>query len=869
LSNSKLRVALILSLLVGNTLASKEGPALGLRLSVKWGAVGPRADGETFRSILTLVNRGASPLPGRGWTLYFNLPQPILSETTATSVRLTRINGDFHKLEPTDAFPAVDPGQSVAIPLVTPRAIVNASGAPSGFYLVEDSEGAPPTRAVESVTIEPFLKPEQTIRGAKDRMPATTPALRFAQNTGLAPLSPGRYGPVTPTPVRLIPRPGRLALTPATEIHFGPGLSAEAQLLATSLRPLIGHEPRVVASAGVGTDAILLTVGAVLVDGRSAAAGDSAYRLTIDPRRGIAITGTDPAGVFYGIQTLRALVAPEAYASPQPRLILDAVAIEDAPRFHYRGLLLDVARHFQPKQGVLKLLELMAFYKLNTLHLHLADDEGWRIAIDGLPELIDVGGRRGHTLDERDHLVPSFGSGPDPDTEPGSGHYTRADFVEILREARLRHIDVIPEIDVPGHARAAIVAMRARHARFSRSGTPEEAGRYLLTDPEDRSSFRSVQGWTDNVIDVCQPSTYAFLRKVIAEVAALYAEAGVPFEVFHVGGDEVPAGAWLRSPACNRLLGAGSDEARTAARLRDHFLHQLNGILAERGVVSAGWEEIAFTETHADGKTIKEPNPAFLASRVRPYVWNNVWGEGAEDHAYKLANAGYDIVMAHAANLYFDLAYDKDPDEPGQDWAGFVDTRSAYEFAPFNLYSTARSDLMGNPIEAQTAFARRVRATQAGRKHILGLQGCLWGENAKGAALMEYLLFPKLLGLAERAWAKEPVWEEVSEALRREPLLAADWNDFANRIGQRELVRLSFLAGGVGYRVPAPGAVVENGVLSANVAFPGLTIRYTTDGSEPTATAAAYVGPTAVGGRVKLKAFVASGHSSRTAVVGP
>src|SRR5262249_30470290 len=146
-----------------------------------------------------------------------------------------------------------------------------------------------------------------------------------------------------------------------------------------------------------------------------------AYQLTIDPDSGIDIVGTDSAGVFYAIQSLRSWLPVEAYRGTNRELSLDAARIHDAPRFRYRGLHLDVARNFQSKQTVEKLLDLMAFYKLNRLHLHLTDDEGWRIEIRALPELTEIGGYRGHTLDELDHLLPSQGSGPFADPKVSSG----------------------------------------------------------------------------------------------------------------------------------------------------------------------------------------------------------------------------------------------------------------------------------------------------------------------------------------------------------------------------------------------------------------------------------------------------------------
>ena len=214
----------------------------------------------------------------------------------------------------------------------------------------------------------------------------------------------------------------------------------------------------------------------------------------------------------------------EVYRQKNKEIPVDSVKIVDAPRFRYRGLHLDVARNFQSKQTVEKLLDLMAFYKLNRLHLHLTDDEGWRIEIKQLPELTSVGGRRGHSLDETANLIPSQGSGPTPDSKssPGTGYYSQGDFVEILRFAQQRHIMVIPEIDLPGHARAAVKSMEARRHKLRAQGQTDEADAFLLQDPNDKSKYESVQLWRDNIVDVGRENTYRFLKVVVNEFRDIY-----------------------------------------------------------------------------------------------------------------------------------------------------------------------------------------------------------------------------------------------------------------------------------------------------------------------------------------------------------
>ena len=300
--------------------------------------------------------------------------------------------------------------------------------------------------------------------------------------------------------------------------------------------------------------------------------------------------------------------------------------------------------------------------------------------------------------------------------------------------------------------------------------------------------------------------------------------------------------------------------------LSDHFLREVNHLLETRGLATAGWEEIALKEIKKNQRTRKVPNEFFLQNNFIPFVWNNVWGWGAEDLGYRLANAGYKVVLCNATNLYLDLAYDKDPKEPGLYWAGFVNTRSVYEFTPYDIFKCANVDRMGNPIYLDN-YKDRILLTDSGQKNILGIQGQLWGERLKSAAQMEYMAFPRLLALAESAWAQQPEWATIEDPQIRAEKFAASWNEFCNCLGQRELPRLDYLNGGINYRIPPPGAVYEEGLLMSNVEFPGLTIRYTTDGSDPDKNSAIYSEPIAVSGTVYLKTFTTNNRSSRTTTI--
>jgi hexosaminidase len=825
-------------------------------------------DGARFRSVLTLVNRGDVPLKGKRWTLYFNFLREIDSTTVGAPVDITRINGDFYKLEPGTAFAPIPPGGQLRIPFEAPGSAIKHIDAPADFYVVfEGPDGtSKPPAVVSDVIVEPFTRPKQTKRAPNDVLPVPTPASRYRDNQSLSVRPADSVGRIVPTPVSTERRSGTFTLSADATIRYEKGLASEARQLAAGLAPVLGRRPRTTTEA---TDAAITLRRGNVTPPMADSARAEAYQLSVDPEAGIEIVGTTGAGVFYGVQSLEAWLPVDAYRAPSPPVAVPAVRITDGPRFDYRGLHLDVSRNFQSVEAVKRLLDIMAFYKLNTFHFHLTDDEGWRVAIDGLPELTKVGGRRGHTLTEQNHLVPSHGSGPNPapSASPGSGWYSRADYLEILRYAKARHITVMPEIDVPGHARAAVQAMKARGRRLRAAGDTAAARRYRLHDPQDESTYESVQGWDDNVLNVCQPSTYRFLAKVVDELRALHETAGAPLPAVHVGGDEVPDGVWTKSPACDEYI-ARTEGVENADDLFGHFLARFQDTLATRGLTMAGWEEVGLEEaTHQ--ATTTTPNMTLVDQAVRPYVWSNIWGGGTEDRAYRLANAGYEVVMSQATNFYFDMAYSKHPRESGYYWAGFVDTQDPFSFVPFDLYKSADRTVMGQPINPDSAFADRVPLADSARSNILGLQGQLWGETLRSTRRMEYMAVPRLLSLAERAWAPQPKWATLENTKQRRRRRAVAWNAFANRLGQRELPRLSARVPNWSYRLPPPGAVVENGRLKVNVALPGLPVRYTTDGTTPTSASPRYTGPARVddGATIKLRTFDTLGRGGRVVTV--
>ncbi len=808
-----------------------------------------------FLSSFTLLNKGKTPL-ANNWEIYFNYVRTVVYGSYPPSVKIEHVNGDLFRLKPSNSFVPLKTGDSLVIPYVSSDWATNYCDAPAGPYIVFENKTV---QLVKNYKVKPFIFNAQIKRFAGDNSPIPTAESNYKQYSALAVMPGNQLPKILPTPKVYKEGQGNFILNSSTKLFFEKGLEVEAKLLAEYLEPFLGM---ITLSSEVNTQSanfIRLATGNI--------AGAESYKLNIEPNS-LVIVGQDAAGVSHGIQSVRALIPLANYQTKTKKIALPVVEVEDAPRFTYRGMHLDVARNFQTKESVLRLLDLLALYKLNKFHFHITDDEGWRIEIPGLPELTQIGAKRGHSFSDSDCLLPSFGSGPFTD-EPGfygSGYYTRQDFIEILQYATKRHIEVILEVDVPGHARAAIKSMDVRYARLKKEGKHQEAVQYLLRDMDDHSNYMSVQMWKDNVICPCQPSTFNFYDKVISELVAMYKEANAPIHLFHLGGDEVPKGVWEKSAACQKLLAEDPNRSGTE-ELYSYFMGKMNEILKKYNLRTAGWEEIGLVKVKDEaGNLSHQPDRAHISEKFVAYTWNNVWGWGDEDNAYKLANAGYDVVLGNVTNLYFDLAYNKDPREPGYYWGGYVDVDKPFAFVPENFFKSAREDRMGNPVDKKT-FQDKVRLRPENQQHILGIQGQLWGENAKGRQNMEYLIFPKMIGLAERAWAEQPTWATEEDESKAEKNYQTDWNRFVNQLGTRELPRLDYLLGGVHYRIPTPGGVREKGEVKANMPYPGFTLRYTTNGTTPTAKSPVYSAPLQTNQTVKLRAFDNRGRGSFVAEV--
>jgi hexosaminidase len=821
---------------------SKE-PAFPVQdLSINWEAVQNDYQNKPFSlNAITITNNSALEFPATGWKMYFNSARLIVPAAVTGNARIDLMNGDLFSLTPAASFPALKPGASVRIEYVAEEPVVNITDGPEGFYLVWDAN---PDKGFPTgpFTIHPF-KP--SYKGL------ITAAIIYDQNKTIRDIPMEQLTKIFPTPVSYQETGGYFNLTTALRLVSDDRFKQEKEGLMTTLETVLGKK----IVAGTSGNSISLE----FKEGLS----EEGYELEVKPTA-MVIRASASAGIFYGIQSLKTLMPPAAWARDQKTIQIPAVLVKDEPRFGYRAFMLDVGRNFQPKKEVLKLLDVMALYKLNVFHFHLTEDEGWRLELPSLPELTSVGSRRGHTLDSKEFLPPSHGSGPDTDNNVGTGYYNRADFIEILRYANERHIMVLPEIETPGHARAAIKSMNARYARLMKEGKKEEAERYLLYDPNDLSKYSTSQSWNDNIMDPSLPSTYNFIETVIEDIVAIYKEAGVPLKSIHFGGDEVPEHVWEKSPAYLTLK-ASHPEIKNTGDLWYYFYGRVNQMVKAKGLYLSGWEEMGLRKTALDGYSVYVPNPDFEPEHLQTEVWNNTLGGGNEDLAYKLANGGYKVVLTCVTHLYFDMAHYKSFEEPGYYWGAFTDIDKPFSFIPYDYFKNSTVDKDGLPLN-RNIFIGKQRLTDYGKTNIVGLQSALWGENIKTQERMEYMILPSLLGFAERAWAKDPEWAIVADTSLSKTLYAEAWSSFLNVLGKRELPMLDYYLGGYNYRVPKPGLVMENGQYAANLQFPGMDIRYTTDGKDPDSKSSIYKGPVPTTGKgLKFRAFDTKGRGGAIA----
>ncbi|WP_256103141.1 beta-N-acetylhexosaminidase [Streptomyces sp. ODS05-4] len=510
-------------------------------------------------------------------------------------------------------------------------------------------------------------------------------------------LSRGHLLIPAPGSARFADAAGRIALGPDTALDAGPGTATAARWLRTTVGPATGLDLLPPPPAG-GRPVIALRTD----DEVRARHGEEGYRLTVgrpDAGPEVLVAGGGPAGVFWGAQTLRQLLGPDAFRraplGPAGRTWeLPAGTVEDAPRFRWRGMLLDVARHFRPKDDVLRYLDLLAAHKLNVFHFHLTDDQGWRIEIRRHPRLTGTGSWRART--KHGHRAS-----PLWDDTPHGGHYTQDDIREIVAYAAERHITVVPEIDVPGHSQAAITA-------YPELGNTDVLDTAALGVWDDWGVSPHILAPTDAVL--------RFYEEVLEEVLELF-----PSPYVHLGGDECPKDQWKASATAQARIAelglAGEDE------LQSWFLRHFDRWLARRGRRLVGWDEIL------EGGSLAAADPADPegpSGALSPGAVISSWRGYAGGVA--AAEAGHDVVMCPEQQVYLDHRQDGGEDEPVP--IGFVRTLAdVYRFEPVP------------PALSPAAAA-----------HVIGAQANVWTEVMDSRARVDYQVFPRLAAFAETVW---------------------------------------------------------------------------------------------------------------------
>jgi len=647
-------------------------------------------------------------------------------------------------LNPSDTIVPIFPGysaiassrfapdiNSLVIELSSP-AVTRGQNAPDGAHRV-NRDGT--TEAVEYERIQ-FTTPAQWANGDRDQMPYGDEI--FAINEDIRPnAAPGVYD--------VVPSFTKVTLTSGSV-----DLPAKITTKLTPMAP--GH-----------------------------------YRITV-AADGITVEAADETTARNAAASFRAQVMRPGTKS------LPLAVIEDWPDMAYRGLMVDIVRNYQTPDQLHKLLRQMRDLRLNVLHFHFADDEAWRLEIPSLPELTSMASRRGYSLDDADFLAQAYRGDGNPDSyhTTGNGFYTRQEFIDLLRAATDMGITVLPEIESPGHARAAIKAMEHRARNTGDTS-------FRLIHDGDTSKYSSAQYYHDCVMNPALEGPYKFMGAVFDDLIAMYEEAGAPLPAIHIGGDEVANGAWNGSDVAKAFMKAHG--IKDEKGLHAHFVNRVRHMLHDRGLKMSGWQEISQVQS----------DEGSLADQLYSVnFWINTSPSNTEA-VRRSAKAGCPVIVTNVDYFYFDQPFNKHPEEPGLPWGGYVDDLRTLDGYPHSLYP---DDIP-----------------------LTGLSATLFAETINGPAMQDRYIFPKILGVAERAWNNTPTYSE---------------REFTAIISERFFP--AWERSRVAFHVRQPGIKIEDGIVTMNSPYRTGTIRYTVDGTEPTETSPVYTAPFPAGGAKDIRA---------------
>lgn len=477
---------------------------------------------------------------------------------------------------------------------------------------------------------------------------------------------------IIPKPKELTEGKGRFALTQKTSIVAkGKEALTVARFFQEKLKAATGY-PLALRSQSLANDRILLRIDPNLkVQGITSPEG---YTLVSNPR-GVEVVGVSAKGLFWGMQTLMQLLPAEIEKRGNPRGLnwsIPTVSIKDEPAFPYRGILIDVSRHFATVQEIKRHIDIISMFKLNRLHWHLTDDQGWRIEIKKYPRLTELGSTRPKTIGG----------------ETTDGFYTQEEVKDIVAYAAQRNVDIIPEIEMPGHSMGAILA----YPELACNPKTQKGNGYQL---------REIWGVEIDVLCAGNEQVYTFLQDVIDEVAPLF-----PSEFFHIGGDECPKTRWKTCPKCQAKIKA--EGLKDEHELQSYVIRRAEKMLAKHNKKLVGWEEI-------------------LEGGLAPSATVMSWI--GEESGIKSANMGHDVIMTPGSGgLYID-SYQGDSKIEPVAICCYVPLERTYSYYPIPE-----------------------KIAQDKRHHILGAQVNVWGEYLYNDSLRQYRAYPRTIALAEAVW---------------------------------------------------------------------------------------------------------------------